>query len=176
MDFVVQVADSKVVTADEKLYFPAMRTAHKKFKIYYTGPGTTTVNVIGRSPGMLQQVSVGCSTPDAIRCSEKFVQFGCNFEGSNLTGGDSTWNATMNNVSSASGVTDCRLYRGCFRAACCNSPAGQQCTSALLDASCNLYKVVPELSATEDATYDFGAVPADMAKADLLYKTWGQRS
>ena len=174
VDFVVQVADSKVVTADEKLYFPAMRTAPKKFKIYYTGPGTTTVNVIGRSPGMLQQVSVGCSTPDAIRCSEKFVQFGCNFEGSNLTGGDSTWNATMNNVSSASGVTDCRLYRGCFRAACCNSPAGQQCTSALLDASCNLYKVVPELSATEDATYDFGAVPADMAKADLLYKTWAK--
>jgi len=172
VDFMVQVADSKVVSADEKVYFPAMRTGPKNFTIYYSGPGTTTVNLIGRSPGMLQQVSVGCSAPDAIRCSETFVQFGCKFEGSNLTGGDSIWTATMKNISLASGVTDCRPYRGCFRASCCNSDDAKRCTSAFVDASCNLFKIVPELSNTEDSSYDFGAVPADIAKADLLYRTW----
>jgi len=171
-DFIVQVTDPSIAGAQEKVYFPAMRTTPKKFTVSHIKPGTTTVNVIGRSAGLLQQVSIGCSTPDAVLCTEKFVDFGCKFQGSNLTGGDNIWISTLNNVSSASGVTDCSQYRGCFRASCCNSPVGKQCIAAVQNTGCSLLKIVPLLSTTEDPFYDFGAVPADLAKTDLLYKTW----
>lgn len=172
VNFMVRVEDASIARADDKIYFPAMRTASKKFTVTHLRPGTTRVNVVGRSPGLLQQISVGCSTPDAIACTEKFVKFGCDFRGSNLTGGDDIWNATMNNVSTSSGVRDCRPYRGCLRASCCNSEIGKQCIAALESASCSKYKIVPPLSAIEDKSYDFGAVPEDLEKTDLLYKTW----
>jgi hypothetical protein len=172
VDFMVQIRDSTIVRAEEKVSFPAMRTASKKVTVLHLRPGTTKMRLIGRSASLLEQVSIGCSSPDASKCTEKFSEEGCPFAGSNITGGDSNWLSRMQNISSLAGVSDCTPFRGCFRAACCDSSEGKQCISALKDAGCNLYKIVPPLSATEDQSYDFGALPVDIAQTDLLYKTW----
>ena len=171
-DFFLRVADPSVVAGDEKVYFPAMRAQSKAFTVSHLKPGITTVSLRGRSLSLLEQVSVGCSMPEAMRCTEEFVQSGCPFQGSNATGGDSTWTATMLNISALAGVNDCSAFRGCFRASCCASDESVQCITALQRESCSLYKILPTLSTVEDETYDFGAVPADLAKTELLYKSW----
>ena len=149
-----------------------MSAQSKAFTVSHVKPGITTVSLMGRSLSLLEQVSVGCSMPEAMKCTEEFVQSGCPFQGSNATGGDSTWTATMLNISALAGVNDCSAFRGCFRASCCASDESVQCITALQRESCSLYKILPTLSTVEDETYDFGAVPADLAKTELLYKSW----
>ena len=56
-------------------FLPGFVVSHpqsKAFTVSHLKPGITTVSLMGRSLSLLEQVSVGGSMPEAMRCTELY--------------------------------------------------------------------------------------------------------
>ena len=117
------------------LIIPAYTTVSRPLLVRHLNPAYPNISLTASSPGLLAQLSEGCSIPAAARCASLFTEQGCNFEGyaGGVGGGvpSAAWVAKMANMSTFAGAS-CSPYERCYRVSCCSSRSATRCAEAAL--------------------------------------------